>query len=74
MTPGGDKIAGVPPGVQIRKPDTEKWLTKRRASLEVDQATYEAWEASLRAKITDGYGDATAGRAMSPANGFARRS
>jgi hypothetical protein len=51
-----DRIAGVDPGVQIRHPETESWVRKRRAWLEVSDADYAAWEASLRAKITDGYG------------------
>jgi hypothetical protein len=51
-----DVIAGVPPGVHIREISTEKWIKKRRATLEVTQPEYDAWEANLRAKITDGYG------------------
>jgi hypothetical protein len=50
-----DVIAGVPAGVHIRFPSTEKWIKKRRASLRVTQAEYDAWEANLRAKITDEY-------------------
>jgi hypothetical protein len=51
-----DVIAGVPAGVHIRHPDTEKWIKKRRATLQVTQGEYDDWEANLRAKITDGYG------------------
>lgn len=49
-------IGGVPEGVQIRKPDTEKWIKMRRASLQVTKAEYDAWEANLRAKISTPYG------------------
>jgi hypothetical protein len=48
-------IAGVPAGVHIREPATEKWVRKQRASLPVTQAEFDAWEASLRAKITTDY-------------------
>lgn len=51
-----DVIAGLPAGVHIRLPETEKWIYKRRATLEVTQAEYEDWEANLRAKIGDAYG------------------
>jgi hypothetical protein len=50
-----DPIAGVPAGVHIREPSTEKWIRKRRASLQVTQDEFDAWEASLRAKITTSY-------------------
>jgi hypothetical protein len=46
----------VPAGVHIRDPMSEKWVRKRRATLQVTQAEYDSWEANLRAKITDGYG------------------
>jgi hypothetical protein len=48
-------IAGVPPGVHVREIDTEKFVKKQRATLAVSQADYDAWEANLRAKITDEY-------------------
>jgi hypothetical protein len=51
-----DTIAQVPPGVHIREPKTEKWIRRRRLSLVVTDEEYAAWEANLRAKITDGYG------------------
>jgi hypothetical protein len=51
-----DVIAGVPAGVHIRDPQTEKWVRKRRAMLEVTQAEYNEWELNLRAKIGDAYG------------------
>jgi hypothetical protein len=51
-----DAIAGVPPGVQIRKPESEKWIRKRRATLKVTQAEYKEWEKNARAKIGDAYG------------------
>lgn len=51
-----DRIAGVLPGVQLRDPKTETWMRRRRATLEVDETVYAEWEASLRAKLTDGYG------------------
>lgn len=46
----------VPPGVHIRDPKSERWIKRRRATLDVSQADYDAWEGSLRAKVTDGYG------------------
>lgn len=51
-----DVIAGVPAGVHIREPKTEAWIRKRRATLEVTEEEYAAWEANLRAKIGDAYG------------------
>jgi hypothetical protein len=51
-----DELADVPPGVHIREPNTEPWIRKRRATLEVTQAEYNDWEANLRAKIGDSYG------------------
>lgn len=51
-----DVIAGVPAGVHIRDPKTEKWIYKRRATLEVTETEYADWEANLRAKINDQYG------------------
>jgi len=50
-----DVLAGVPAGVHIRLPSTEKWIRKRRAWKEVTDAQYADWEANLRAKITDPY-------------------
>lgn len=50
-----DVLDGVPAGVHIRHPDTERWVRKRRASLQVTVAEYRDWEANLRAKITDAY-------------------
>jgi hypothetical protein len=51
-----DVLAGVPAGVHIRHPDTEKWVRKQRATLQVTDAEYQDWEDNLRAKITDAYG------------------
>lgn len=51
-----DVLNGVPAGVHIRAPESEHWIKKRRASLTVPPACYEAWEANLRARINDGYG------------------
>lgn len=51
-----DVIAGVPAGVHIRHAETERWIRKRRATLEVTEAEYEEWEGSLRAKVGDAYG------------------
>jgi hypothetical protein len=51
-----DKLGSVPPGVHIRSPTTERWVRKRRATLQVTQAEYDSWEANLRAKIGDQYG------------------
>ena len=51
-----DVIAGVPAGVHIREALSEKWVRKRRASLQVTDSEYASWEANLRAKITDAYG------------------
>jgi hypothetical protein len=51
-----DVLGGVPAGVHIRVPTTEKWIKKRHATLDVTQAEYDSWEASLRAKISDDYG------------------
>src|ERR1700691_2576532 len=51
-----DVIAGVPAGVHIRQPATEKWVRKRRLSLSVTAQEYADWEANLRAKIGDAYG------------------
>ena len=53
-----DILDGVPAGVHIRLPQSEKWIKRRRATLEVTEQEYADWEASLRAKITDGYGRA----------------
>jgi len=46
----------VPSGVHIRDPQSEKWVRKQRATLEVTDAEYADWEANLRAKITTAYG------------------
>lgn len=51
-----DWCGDVEPGVHIRMPYTERWIKRRRASLDVTEDEYAAWEANLRAKITDGYG------------------
>lgn len=51
-----DVLGGVPAGVHIRHPDTEKWVRKQRATLTVTDEEYADWEANLRAKITDSYG------------------
>lgn len=49
------KIAGVPAGVRIRKPETEDFVKKQRATLQVTSAEYDDWEANLRAKVTTNY-------------------
>ena len=51
-----DVIAGVPAGVHIRDPKTEKARYRERWALTVEQPVYDAWEANLRARITDDYG------------------
>jgi hypothetical protein len=48
-------LDGVPGGVHIRNPASEKWLRKRRATFTCTPGEYDAWEANLRAKITTGY-------------------
>jgi hypothetical protein len=50
-----DVIAGVPAGVQIRLPKTERWVKRRRATLQVPQQIYDGWEMALRAKIGTPY-------------------
>jgi hypothetical protein len=50
-----DVLGGVPGGVHIRLQETEKWIKKRRATLQVTQTEYDEWEGNLRAKVTDGY-------------------
>jgi hypothetical protein len=50
-----DILGNVSSGIHIRDPKTEKWIRKRRATLQVTDAEYTEWEANLRAKITDGY-------------------
>jgi hypothetical protein len=51
-----DVLAGVPAGVHIRRPETEPWVRRCSATLEVTDVEYADWEANLRAKITDAYG------------------
>lgn len=51
-----DVIAGVPAGVQIRRPETELAVYRERWALDVEQSVYDAWEANLRARITTQYG------------------
>lgn len=51
-----DVLSGVPAGVHIREAASEPFRRKQRASLVVTDAEYDAWEANLRAKITDAYG------------------
>jgi hypothetical protein len=51
-----DVLDGVPAGVHIRQPSSERWIKKRRASMIVPQSCYDEWEANLRARIGDGYG------------------
>lgn len=51
-----DVLDHVPAGVHIRKPESERWVKKRRATLQVTQEEYDAWEVGLRAKIGDAYG------------------
>src|ERR1700677_5080321 len=46
----------VPAGVHIRDPQSERWVRKRRATLQVTDAEYSEFEASARAKITTAYG------------------
>lgn len=46
-----DVLGGVPAGVHIRLPDTETWVKKRRATLQVTEQEYADWEANLRGKI-----------------------
>jgi len=48
-------LAGVPAGVQIRRPESEAWTKKRRCTLEVTRTEYDDWEGNLRAKIGDAY-------------------
>lgn len=50
-----DTLDGVPPGVQIRHPDSERWIRKCRVTLQVTPAEYASWEGNLRAKVTDKY-------------------
>lgn len=50
-----DVLEGVPAGVHIRLPETESWVKKRRATLDVTPTEYDDWEGNLRAKITDAY-------------------
>ena len=50
-----DVLGGVPGGIHIREPATEKWRKKLRCTLKVTQGEYEDWEANLRAKIGDAY-------------------
>jgi hypothetical protein len=51
-----DVLDGVPAGVHIRQPTSERWVRKRRATLQVTDGEYDDWEANLRAKITTAYG------------------
>lgn len=50
-----DVLDGVPAGVHIRHPASERWLKKQRATLQVSLTDYASWEASLRAKLTTEY-------------------
>lgn len=51
-----ETMFGVPPGVHIREVSTEPFVKKIRATFAgVTDEVYAAWEANLRAKITDGY-------------------
>lgn len=50
-----DVLGGVPAGVHIRDPKTEKWIKKRRATFQVWPDEYADWEANLRAKIGTPY-------------------
>jgi hypothetical protein len=45
----------VPAGVHIRDPKSEKWIRKRRATLQVSLTEYQEWEANLRAHVTAKY-------------------
>lgn len=51
-----DVLGGVPAGVHIRLPESEKWIKRRRVSLVVSASEYGEWEANLRARIDDLYG------------------
>jgi hypothetical protein len=48
-------IAGVPAGVRYRRPDTETWLRKQTATLQVTPQEYQSWDDNLVAKITTQY-------------------
>jgi hypothetical protein len=50
-----DRLGGVEPGIQYRKPATEQWVRLRRATLEVPELQYAEWEDNLKAKIGDLY-------------------
>lgn len=50
-----DVLNHIPAGVHIRSPESERWIKKRRATLQVTDGEYAAWEANLRAKITTQY-------------------
>jgi hypothetical protein len=50
-----DVLGGVPAGVHIRLPETERWVKKQRATLQVSLTEYNAWESNLRARIGDPY-------------------
>lgn len=50
-----DVLEGVPAGIHIRNPHSEKWRKRRTATLKVTQTEYDDWEANLRAKIGDAY-------------------
>ena len=50
-----DVLDGIPAGVHIRQPASEKWIRKRRATSQVSLLEYNEWEANLRAKITTEY-------------------
>lgn len=50
-----DVLGDVPAGVHIREPSTERWVRKRRVSLQVTAHEYGAWENNLRAHLTVDY-------------------
>jgi hypothetical protein len=51
-----DVLGGVPAGVHIRLPKTEKAVKRERWAMEVSQDVYTEWEANLRARIGTPYG------------------
>ena len=54
-----DVVAGVPPGVQLRHPDSEPWIRRRRATLAVSTEDYWKWEGRLRSHLNDAYDPAS---------------
>lgn len=52
-----DVINGVPAGVHIRDPKSERAIYRERWAIDVSDSVYADWEANLRAKIGTPYGD-----------------